>query len=163
MKIQTTSPRNWGLSLLNRRDPWGDMQSSMNHMMERFQNMWPESWDKEWARDMPSFTPSINVKDTGSEIRVSAELPGMTDKDIEIFLDRDFLTIQGEKKLEKEEKSDNRYYMECKYGNFRRTIPLPYEVDRERVAAKFTNGVLNIDLKKSDAAKNDTRKINIQS
>lgn len=162
MKLQTT-PRSWGTSLFGKRDSWWDMQNAMNQMMERLNHMWPENFGSDWAKDMPSFTPAINVKDTGTELKISAELPGMTDKDIEVYVDRDAMTIQGEKKLEKEEKGENRYYMESRYGSFRRTIPLPYEVDRERISAKFTNGVLNIELKKTEAAKNDTRKINIQS
>lgn len=77
------------------------------------------------GRRLGAFSPSVNIKESDKEIRVSAELPGMEDKDINVSLSKDSLTIKGEKKEEKEDKGKDFYRMERSYGSFSRTIPLP--------------------------------------
>jgi HSP20 family protein len=88
---------------------------------------------------------------------VSAELPGMDDEDIEVSLSRDVLTISGEKKQEKEEKGRDYYRAERSYGSFRRSIPLPAEVNADKVDAVFSKGVLTITLPKTAKAEGRKR------
>ena len=106
---------------------------------------------------LAKFSPTIDVSETEKEIRVVAELPGMEVEDIEIELHDDYLTIQGEKKSEKEEKSERFHRSERSYGSFHRTISLPTEINSEKVDAKFKNGVLNITLPKTSTGKSSKR------
>jgi HSP20 family protein len=106
---------------------------------------------------MDLFSPRVDVVETDSEVRVSAELPGLDDQDIEVSLSRDVLTIKGEKKQEREEKGRNYYRTERSYGSFQRSVPLPCEVDADKVDAVFQKGVLTITLPKAGAAKDRKR------
>jgi HSP20 family protein len=98
------------------------------------------------------------------EIEVTAELPGMSEEDIDITLARDVLTIKGEKKQETEDKGNNYYRMERSYGKFSRVIPLPDGVvDNENVDATFKNGVLTITLPKLEEAQQVSRRITVNA
>ncbi len=94
------------------------------------------------------FSPRVDVIETDKEVKVSAELPGLSEKDVEVSLSHDVLTIKGEKKSEEEHKEHNSYRLERVYGSFQRSIPLPCEVDEDKVEAVFKNGVLTITLPK---------------
>jgi HSP20 family protein len=95
----------------------------------------------------------VDVAEMEDEIKVSAELPGLDNEDIDVSLSDDVLTISGEKKEEKEEKGKNYYRSERSYGAFRRDIPLPSQVDADKVDAVFQKGVLTITLPKTAEAK----------
>ena len=109
------------------------------------------------------FQPKVNISESDKEITVSAELPGMDDKDINVSLRKNELTIKGEKKEEKEEEKEHYYHMERTYGSFQRTIPLPYEVEDDKVEANFKNGVLTITLPKASHAIKETKKIEVKT
>ncbi len=109
-----------------------------------------------------AFSPSIDVAENDKEIKVSTELPGLSEDDIEVSLSGDTLTISGEKKAEKEDKGKNYYRMERSYGSFRRAIPLPCEVETDKVNATFKKGVLNIVLPKTPQAQEAVKKIAIK-
>jgi HSP20 family protein len=152
-----------------------DVRDSLSVLRERMDRMMDEfftgfsvmpfpRWDIrpfEWR--MSSFSPSIDIKDEENQIRVEAELPGMTEKDVDISLTRDSLVITGEKKLETEEKERDYYRMERAYGSFQRTIPLPIDVEQDRVEATFKNGLLSIVLPKSQEAIKKARKIEVKA
>ncbi len=105
------------------------------------------------------FIPSVDVVEDDKEIRVSAELPGMDEKDIEVTLNRESLSIKGEKKEEKEDKGKDYYHMERSYGSFTRTIPLPVEVDTDKAEATFKKGVLTVKIPKTKEAIEEKKKI----
>jgi HSP20 family protein len=107
------------------------------------------------------FAPELDIKETGKEIRVSAELPGLEKKDVEVDVTADTLTIRGEKKEEREEKEEGRYFSERSYGQFERVIPLSTEVDAGQAKAEFKNGVLRITLPKKPEAQPRRQKIDI--
>jgi HSP20 family protein len=94
------------------------------------------------------FNPRVDVTETDQEVRITAELPGLEEKDIDVSLSNDILTLKGEKKSEQEDKRENYYRMERSYGSFQRSIQLPQEVDGDKVEATFKNGVLQITLPK---------------
>jgi HSP20 family protein len=108
-----------------------------------------------------ALTPRVDVTETDQEIQLSAELPGMEEKDVELLVQDDVLTIRGEKKLEKEEKKKNYHVVERQYGSFQRSYELPDIVDQEKIAAKFDKGVLQVTLPKTAKAKETSRKIQI--
>lgn len=108
-----------------------------------------------------TFTPAFDVYETEKELIIKAEVPGIDKKDISINLSDGLLTIKGEKKQEKEEKSENYRCVERRYGTFSRTVRLPFEVEVDKVDATYKDGVLKITVPKSEAAK--PRKIEIKS
>ena len=107
--------------------------------------------------------PRIDVSETEKEIEVVAELPGVEEKDIDISLSDDRLTIKGEKKSETEQAEKDHHLIERSYGSFERTMRLLCEVDSEKVQAEFKNGVLTITLPKSPEAEAKTKKISIKA
>jgi HSP20 family protein len=109
-----------------------------------------------------AFSPKVDVTESDKEIKISAELPGMEEKDIDVSLQNDMLTIKGEKKEEKEDKGKDYYKMERSYGSFSRTIPLPVEVETDKVDARFKNGLLSITLPKTAKAVAETKKIAVK-
>ena len=112
---------------------------------------------------MPSWSgaswPTLEVNASDKDVRVSAELPGIDEKDIEVLVDDDVLTIRGEKKSETEDAG--RGFSERWYGRFERSIALPFEVEDERAEASFKNGVLTVTLPKSPAAQQKVKRIAI--
>jgi HSP20 family protein len=106
-------------------------------------------------------TPSVDVSETEDSITVNAELPGLSPEDVELHVENNYLVLRGEKKSEHEEKKKNSVHRECVYGGFSRAIPLPAEIQADKVTAKFKNGVLKVTLPKSEKAQ--TRRISIDS
>src|SRR5215217_115544 len=104
---------------------------------------------------------SMNVSETDKEIRITAELPGVTEQDIDISLDDDVLTIRGEKKFERTDDKENFHFVERSYGTFQRSLRLPFSVDPEQVQASFENGVLTVTLPKTGRQER-SRRIQVQ-
>ena len=102
---------------------------------------------------------SIEVTASDKEVRIAAELPGMEEKDIDLLVDDDVLTIRGEKRAETEDK--DRRFSERYYGRFERVIPLPFEVEDDKAEASFKNGVLTVTLPKSPKAQEKAKRIAI--
>ena len=105
--------------------------------------------------------PSVEVIESDKEVRVSAELPGLDEKDVEVLMNEGVLTIRGEKKSESEDKE--RAFSERYYGRFERRIPLAWEVDEDKVEASFKNGVLTVAMPKTAQAASHVRRIAINS
>ena len=103
--------------------------------------------------------PSVEVIASDKDIRVSAELPGLEEKDVEVLVDDDVLTLRGEKKAETEDKE--RRFTERYYGRFERVIPLPFAVEEDKAEASFNNGVLTVTLPKSAKAEDKAKRIAI--
>ena len=104
---------------------------------------------------------SMNVSETEKEIRLTAELPGVTEQDIDISLDDDVLTIRGEKKFERTDDKENFHFVERSYGTFQRSLRLPFPVDPEQVQASFENGVLTVTVPKTGRQER-SRRIQVQ-
>ena len=109
------------------------------------------------------FAPAIDVSENEEEILVKAELPGIEERDIELSVTKDSLTLNGEKKQESEEKGKGYQRLERRYGSFHRIIPLTCEVDREKVEAEYENGVLTVKLPKTAEAVNPSKRIEVKS
>jgi HSP20 family protein len=109
------------------------------------------------------FMPRVDVSETDKVIKVTVELPGMNEDDIDLTLSRESLTIRGEKKEESEENDRDFYRMERCYGSFSRVIPLSAEVDEGKAQADFNKGVLKITLPKTAEAQRSRKKIEIKS
>ena len=115
--------------------------------------------EERWA----TLSPSVEVADAGDVIQVVVELPGMSEREIDISLDRNMLTIKGEKKQEHEETKKDYYFSECSYGQFQRNVPLPDDVDESNVKATFKKGVLKVSLPKVEQAVAKSKRIDIRA
>lgn len=153
----------WKRSVPVRRDeyePFSLFRQEMNRLFDNFFH----GFDLElFERRLGTFSPNVDVSESDKEIKVTAELPGMDDKDIDVSLSKDSLTIKGEKKEEKEEKKKDYYRMERSYGSFSRTIPLHVEVETDKAKAEFKKGVLTVTIPKTAKAIKETKKIEIKA
>jgi HSP20 family protein len=100
---------------------------------------------------------SMDLAETDKEIRITAELPGVSEQDVEVMLHDDVLTIRGEKKLEQKDEKEDYHFVERSYGRFQRSIRLPFPVDPEQVKARFENGVLTVTVPKSERQERSRR------
>jgi len=148
----------FGGSHLAGNDPFVSLQRGMNRLFEDvFRNAGLPATGAE-GQQGGLLMPQINVSETDTEIRITAELPGVAEKDVDITLDDDMLTIRGEKRMEQKEDKENYHFVERSFGSFMRSIRLPQSVNREQVRANVENGVLTIVLPKN-AAQEKTRHI----
>lgn len=162
---------NTGLPSRNRRDlaerrdyenPMQSFQHEINRMFDEFFRDPFASLAMRESSLLGGFTPRVDVLESDKDFKVTAELPGMDAKDIQISLEQDALVLSGEKKSEHEEKQKGYYRAERSYGSFQRVIPLTTEVDEGKVDAQFKNGVLTITLPKTPAAVKTVKKIEIK-
>jgi HSP20 family protein len=134
-----------------RRDqgrPLGRLRDEVNDLFGRFF----EDWD--WPLTAAGGAwPAVDLADTDAAVVVKAELPGVKGDDIDIAVLGNTLTISGEKTEADEDKGENYYHVERRYGSFRRDIPLPAGVDPDKVEANYRDGVLTVTLPKSEQAK----------
>ena len=112
---------------------------------------------------MGDFAPRLDISETDKEISIAAELPGLEPEDVHISLDRNTLTLSGEKRKEKEEKGKRFYRVERSYGSFHRSISLPDDVNQDKIDATFKRGVLKIKLPKTQTAQRQSKRIAIKS
>jgi HSP20 family protein len=136
------------------------MQREMNRLFDTFSGTWGLG---SFPTLDESFSPRMDMAEDSKAFTVTAEMPGMSEKDIDVAISGDTLTIRGEKKEEKENQGRNYYYSERSYGTFSRTIPLPIQVDVDRVTANFNKGVLTIALPKTAESADAMKKIAVKT
>ena len=142
--------------------PFEMLHQQMNHLFDDFfQDFEGAQWPELWPRDRRGWevSPKFDVSETNEEVCVTAELPGVDEKDVEVILDDNVLTVKGEKKEEREEKNRNSYMSERVYGQFQRTLPLPEGIDPDRVKAQFKKGVMTIHIPKKEEAVSNRKRI----
>ena len=122
---------------------------------ERFTQMGTTGWS--------GFNPNVDISETDKEIKLEAELPGLDEKDIEISISDDVLTIKGEKCQESERKDRSYYFAERSYGSFTRQFTLPTAVDEDKIKATFKKGVLTISMPKRPEVMEQHKRIAIKS
>jgi HSP20 family protein len=140
----------------------GNLLSQFENQMDRlFDDFWlnPFRGTEEWTG---SYLPPVNIRENDGQVIAEVELPGMSEKEIDITVTRDTLRISGEKKQQEETKKENYYCMESSYGSFDRLVDLPSEVDEEKTEAEFKNGVLTVRMPKSQEAKTKSKKIPVK-
>ncbi|MDD4615908.1 MAG: Hsp20/alpha crystallin family protein [Alphaproteobacteria bacterium] len=106
---------------------------------------------------------ALDVSEDDKAYRVTAELPGLSEKDVDVSFDDGILTIRGEKKVERDEEKDTWHIVERSYGSFQRRLALSNEVDQDKIDAKFEKGVLNVTLPKLPEAKKTGKKIEVKT
>jgi HSP20 family protein len=145
------------------RDIFSAMRGEMDRMFERFEHGFPRFPHLFRADHASVMAPELDVRESATAITVEAELPGVEEKDISVTLSNGILSIKGEKKQDKEEKSENYYIAERSYGAFERSLQLPDSVDETKVDAKFDKGVLKITATKKPEAVKAQRRIEIKT
>ena len=137
----------------SRTNPFITLQREMNRLFEEAFNGFgtPSLFGNSW--------PSLEIDDRENEVRITAELPGLDDKDVEVVVENDILSIRGEKRSENEDKEKN--FSERAYGRFERRIPLGADIDSEKAKASMRNGILTVTIPKKEQARTKTRKIAI--
>lgn len=138
-------------------DPFTAMQREINRVFSEFGGGEHPAWQG------AALSPQIDVAETDTAVEVTAELPGLEEKDFELVLEDDLLTIKGEKKSEREEKNKDYHVVERSFGSFSRSIRLPFSADAEAAKAQFAKGVLKVTISKPAGTKNKTVKIPIRS
>ena len=136
------------------------LRDEIDRLFDDFFSGWPT------ARGLSAtgeFIPSVDMSETDNEVKITAELPGMTEDDVDVELDEDMLTIRGEKKQEEEEEGGGRYWCESSYGKFVREVPLPSAVDPDKADASFKNGQLKVTVPKRAEEQSKRRKIEVKS
>ncbi len=149
-------PTLWGR---DKDDPFGALQREVEKVFDDFTRSWPSVG----ALTGRGLMPNIDVHETDNGLEVTAELPGVDEKDVEVTLADNVLTIKGEKKYEHKEGAEGRVVSERSYGAFQRSFTLPYEVDPNRVQANVEKGVLKVSLPKSAELKKKTKKITFKA
>ncbi len=140
--------------------PFVSFLQDMERMIDDFFNDFSRASEQE----KPGvFSPKVDVIDTEKEVRVIAELPGLSENDVELSMTRDSLTIKGEKKAEREDKGKGHCRVERSYGAFSRIIALPAEVDSDKVDAKFKKGILTVTLPKTEKAQQETKRVPVKT
>lgn len=146
--VSTSNKDNRDLSSLSRPH---DLKSLWNYFFD-FGN--PDFGDLE---------PKIDVVDNKDQVKVIAEMPGIDENDIDLKISEEgYLTISGEKQHSSESSSKNSYFSEISYGMFKRTIPLPWDLDYNMADADYENGVLTINIPKTQTEKQKLKKINLK-
>jgi HSP20 family protein len=132
---------------------------ALHHQINRLFDDFARGFDLPAGSDRGFGWPSVELREDDKRYCIEAELPGMEEKDIEVLLTDNVLTLRGEKRVEKDDTKQQ--YSERYFGRFERQIPLGTEVDADAVKARFKNGVLKIEVPKSEQARERARRITI--
>lgn len=133
-------------------EPFGDMLSLREEIDDLFNDFFRRVPSEGFPRESLWY-PAIDIQETEDSFELSAELPGMKKEDIRISFSDGRLTMEGERKFEKEEKSKTFHRIERSYGKFKRIISMPREVEADKAKASYEQGILTISLPKSEKAK----------
>jgi HSP20 family protein len=140
-----------------------DLRSQMNRLFDQFFER-PFSLSPFFRESamIGDFAPRLDVSETDEEVTISAELPGLEPEDINITVDRNCLNISGEKRAEKEDQGQHYCRVERSYGSFQRSIPLPDELDEDKIDATYKRGVLKVTVPKKAEYKRQSKRIEIK-
>jgi HSP20 family protein len=153
------------MTLLTRWEPFREF-STMHDRMNRMNRLFRESYSPEGPEDAlttTSFAPPVDIYEDEHNVTLKLEIPGIEEKDIDVRIENNTLTVHGERTIEKEEKEENFRRVERQYGSFTRSFTLPSSVDTGQVSANYDKGVLKINLAKKAEAQPKQIKINVDS
>ncbi len=163
MDIKSIIPFGRSVSLKRgEADPFMSLRREMDRLFDGF----TRDWSLPSVFEASGFlTPKVNVAETEKGLEMTAELPGINQKDIELDISEGVLTLKAEHKAEKEEKDEKKHYhlIERSHGTFLRQFALPFEADEDKVEANFEKGVLRVFVPRSAKAEKKTRKIAVGS
>lgn len=150
------------MTVITRWDPFREFSTLQDRMNRLFRESYgPEG--REETLNNTSFAPPVDVYEDEHSVNLKIEVPGIDEKDVDVRIENNVLTVHGERKFEKEEKQENFRRVERQYGSFTRTFTLPTTVDAEKVSANYDKGILKIALPKKAEAKPKQIKVNVGS
>ncbi len=150
------------MTVLTRFEPFREFTTLQDRLNRLFRDTYaPEG--REDALTTVGFAPPVDVYEDEHNVTLKIEIPGIDEKDIDVHIENNTLSVHGERKFEKEEKEENYRRVERQYGSFTRTFTLPNTVDANQVHANYDKGVLKISLAKKAEAKPKQIKVNIGS
>src|SRR6267143_971853 len=150
------------MTLITRWEPFREFSVLLDRMNRLFQSNLAAGRDEELAANT-GFAPAVDVYEDEHNITLKLEVPGIDEKDIDVRIEGNTLTVHGERQIEKEEKEENFRRIERQYGSFTRSFTLPSSVDLGQVSAHYDKGVLKINLAKKAEAKPKQIKVNVGS
>lgn len=139
-----------------RRNPYGELTTLQDRLNQLFTQPFGPLWRAggiDQGLTASTFVPAVDIYEDEHNIVLTAEVPGVEEKDLDISLENGVLTVSGERKMENEERENNFHRIERTYGRFTRSFTLPPTVDENNVKAEFNNGVLKITVAKREEAK----------
>src|SRR6201988_869939 len=139
------------MTVLTRWEPFREFSTLQDRMNRLFRETYNENQDQSLSTS--SFAPAVDVYEDEHNVTLKIEVPGIDEKDIDVRIENNTLTVHGERKIEKEEKEENYRRVERQYGSFTRTFTLPQTVDAEKVQATYDKGILKVQLAKKAEAK----------
>ena len=150
------------MTMLTRWDPFREFVTIQDRMNRLFRDSFgPEGKDE--TLTTTAFAPPVDVYEDEHNVTLKIEVPGIDEKDIDVRIENNTLTVHGERKFEKEEKEENYRRVERQYGSFTRSFSLPSTVNHDNVQADYDKGVLKIKLEKKAEAKPKQIKVNVSS
>ncbi len=153
------------------QDAWRSLRSEMDRLFDRFSGAFGMPSLRRMFDAEPMFrqestfgfaAPVVDVAENDKAYKITAELPGLEPKEVELSVSGDTLVLRGEKREEKEQKDKNTYRSERSYGSFQRSFALPQGIDRDKIAADLAKGVLTITLPKTADAQKPAQKIEVK-
>jgi len=150
------------MTMITRWDPFREFATLQDRMNRLFRDSYGQE-GREESLTTTTFAPPVDVYEDEHSVTLKIEVPGIEEKDIDVRIENNTLTVHGERRFEKEEKEENYRRVERQYGSFTRTFTLPNTVDQESVQANYDKGVLKIKLAKKAEAKPKQIKVNVGS
>jgi HSP20 family protein len=150
------------MTVLTRWEPFREFSTLQDRMNRLFRDSYTGEGRDE-SLTTSSFAPAVDVYEDEHKVTLKIEVPGIDEKEIDVRVENNTLTVHGERKIEKEEKEENYRRVERQYGSFTRTFTLPTTVDSEKVSATYDKGVLKVNLPKRAEAKPKQIKVNVGS
>lgn len=144
---------------LTKWDPLSELEAMSSHLNRIFGRPALPGAAAHDMLKMADWTPSVDISETDKEFVIKAEIPGVKKEDVKVTIESGMLTINGERKMEKEEKGKKFHRVERSYGSFVRSFRIPDGVDESKVKAEFKDGVMNVALPKSEKAKSKALEI----
>jgi HSP20 family protein len=142
---------------ITRWDPFREVAELQNRVNSLFRDF----NEGESSMTTSNFSPAVDIYEDEKKIVLKVDAPGMQEKDLDVSVENNTLTVKGERKFEKEEKEENFHRIERRYGSFFRAFTLPTTVETENIDAKYENGVLRLELKKKPEAQPKQIKVNV--
>jgi HSP20 family protein len=142
---------------ITRWDPFRDVVTMQNRLNSLFRDL----NDSDSPLTTAAFVPAVDIYEDEKKVMLKLEVPGIEEKDLDVSVENNTLTVKGERKFEAEEKEENFHRIERRYGSFYRAFTLPSTVDTEHVNAKYNAGVLKLELLKKPEAQPKQIKINV--
>ena len=149
------------MTIITRWDPFREFATLQDRMNRLFRESFGDVGRDESLTTTSAFAPAVDVYEDEHKVVLKIEVPGIDEKDIDVRVENNTLTVQGERKIEKEEKEENYRRVERHYGSFTRNFTLPPTVDTENVSAAYDKGILKVTLPKKAEAKPKQIKVSV--